>query len=100
EPKAVVMETTRSRIALQMHLNTIGNIAKAINADAFPRNPTGWWCSPKWCGYWGRCMGRGVTFVDKAGADLEEQLKASIDKVEGEYQPRDPTAEREPGEEG
>lgn len=98
EPKLVVLETERTREGLAMHLNTIGNIAKSIRADAFPRNPTGWWCSPKWCGYWSRCMGKGIKFID-LGENLQGQLEASIEQLSHkDAAPVDPTNEREPGE--
>lgn len=80
-PEARIFRTRRSREGLRMHLNTIGNIAKAIRADAFPRNPTGWWCSEKWCGYWKDCMGKGLVTVD-LGEHLEPQLQESIRREE------------------
>jgi len=83
-PEARVFRTRRSREGLRMHLNTIGNIAKAIRADAFPRNPTGWWCSEKWCGYWKDCMGKGLVSVDM-GEFLEPKLQESLSgKEEGQ----------------
>lgn len=63
-PKAVTLETKRTREGLRLHLNMIGHIARAIKAEAFPPNPTGWWCSEKFCGYWSRCMGKGMVTVD------------------------------------
>jgi len=81
-PKAVTLTTKRTRETLQIHLrDTIGHVAKAIAAEAFPANPTGWWCDPRWCGYWSRCMGRGLKTVDM-GQNLEPQLKESIDNAE------------------
>ncbi len=82
-PKAVSLKTQRTVEGLRLHLNTIGHIAKQIRAEAFPRNPTGWWCSPKFCGYWNLCMGKGAVQVDLAPtANLDSQLKESIAKVE------------------
>jgi hypothetical protein len=88
-PEARTLRTARSREGLRMHLNTIGNIAKAIRADAFPRNPTGWWCSAKWCGYWDQCMGKGLVTLD-LGENLKPLLEESIERAE----------EKEQGEEG
>jgi hypothetical protein len=85
-PQARILPTARSIEGLRLHLNTIGNVAKAIHADAFPRNPTGWWCSPKWCGYWSRCMGKGLVTVDLA-ENLESQLKESVTRGEEEKGP-------------
>jgi hypothetical protein len=83
-----MLRTARSREGLRMHLNTIGNIAKAIRADAFPRNPTGWWCSEKWCGYWGRCMGKGLVTIDLS-ENLEPLLEESVSRAEKERQEKD-----------
>lgn len=81
-PKAVMLTTERTREHLQIHLrDTVGHVAKAIAAESFPANPTGWWCDPRWCGYWSRCMGRGLKTVDM-GQNLEQQLKESIDNAE------------------
>jgi hypothetical protein len=87
-PEARMLRTARSREGLRMHLNTIGNIAKAIRADAFPRNPTGWWCSEKWCGYWGRCMGKGLVTIDLS-ENLEPLLEESVSRAEKERQEKD-----------
>ena len=80
-PKAVILKTERTREALALHLNRIGNIAKAIRADAFPTNPNGWHCQPRFCGYWNLCMGRGIKTVDM-GEHLQEQLEQSIEQAE------------------
>lgn len=93
-PEARMLRTARSREGLRMHLNTIGNIAKAIRADAFPRNPTGWWCSPKWCGYWDRCMGKGLVTVDLS-ENLEPLLEESVSRAEKERQEKDRQKDRE-----
>jgi len=35
------------------------SVADAISRGAFPVcNPCDWWCSPKFCGYYGRCKGK------------------------------------------
>ena len=38
----------------------IQQVWRAIEAEAFPANPTGWKCSPKYCDYWSECRGRYV----------------------------------------
>jgi hypothetical protein len=84
-PKAVTLVTERSHETLKLHLNLIGHVAKGIQAEVFPPNPTGWWCSKKFCGYWDRCMGRGLVTVDMGNGrtveypNIEHQLKESID---------------------
>lgn len=83
-PKAVTLVTERTREHLQLHLNTVGHIAKAIQAEAFPRNPTGWWCSAKFCGYYARCMGRGIPTQVDMGSNVKQQLENSIAAVNGD----------------
>lgn len=98
-PEARLLRTARSREGLRMHLNTIGNISKAIRADAFPRNPTGWWCSPKWCGYWDRCMGKGLVTIDLS-ANLEPLLQESVDRAEEQGQEKGSKKGRQSRQEG
>ena len=38
----------------------IQQVWRAIQAEAFPANPTGWKCSPKYCDYWAQCRGQYV----------------------------------------
>lgn len=42
------------------------NLASLIesNADTWPLNDAGWWCSPKWCPAWAECKG---IYVDADG---------------------------------
>lgn len=81
-PEARILPTARSREGLKLHLNMIGHIGKAIRNEIFPTNPNGWWCSPKWCGYFDRCMGRGLVTIDLS-ANLEQNLRESIGEKEG-----------------
>ncbi len=38
--------------------HVVSSIAKSISAGIFPcASPDNWACSPKFCGYWGRCRG-------------------------------------------
>jgi hypothetical protein len=35
-------------------------VARGVTSGAFPPcDPSNWCCSPKWCGYWSRCRGKG-----------------------------------------
>lgn len=36
----------------------IKNVWKAIEAEAYPENPSSWKCSPSYCEYWSRCRGK------------------------------------------
>ena len=40
---------------LKTWLNVIRNTAALVKAGLFIPNPTGWWCSPEWCGYYDMC---------------------------------------------
>ncbi len=78
KPVAITIPAERSREFLLEHLNTIGHVARGIEAGVFPRNVNGWHCSPKFCGYWSRCVGKHLKTVD-LGENLQEQLEGSLD---------------------
>jgi len=81
QAQAVSLHTTRSREQIEFHLNRIGNMAKAIDHRIFvPR--TDWFgCSPKFCGYWSICAGKGLATVD-LGVNLEANLRESVKRAE------------------
>jgi CRISPR/Cas system-associated exonuclease Cas4 (RecB family) len=81
-PQAVVYRTKRSREMLTMHRNTIGMVARGVLAEVFPRNVNGWHCSPKFCGYWDDCMGKGLVSVVDLGENLKQDLQESVDREE------------------
>lgn len=57
-PKAVQIHTSRTNADCRFLLGLIEDVAKAIQSGTFYPNPTGWACSPRFCGYWFRCMGK------------------------------------------
>jgi hypothetical protein len=83
QPKGVILASTRSRESLRAHLNRVGMMAKAIEQEIFIPHTNWYGCSAKWCGYWNRCPygGKSRIVVDQ-GANLSQQLEASIEKVE------------------
>ena len=55
-PKLVTQTTTRGDAAYRAFLLRVEAVSRAIESGAFPPcSPENWCCSPKWCGYWGRC---------------------------------------------
>jgi len=58
-PKAVQIRTTRTNDDCRFLLGLIEQIALAIQSGVFYPNPTGWSCSPRFCGYWALCIGKG-----------------------------------------
>ena len=58
KPTAQTIETTRTPGELLWLLDMIRSVWEAIDAGAFPMNPSTWKCSPKWCEYWDICKGR------------------------------------------
>lgn len=57
-PRAVQLHTRRTNGHCRWLLGLIEQVGKAIASGIFYPNPNGWHCSPKFCGYWDRCMGR------------------------------------------
>lgn len=56
EPKAVQLSTSRTNRDCRWVLGLIEDAARGIDREVFFPNPTGWWCGPKYCGFWDRCM--------------------------------------------
>jgi len=58
EPKPIQLPTSRTNATCRWVLGLIEEVAQAIHdAVSFP-NPTGWQCTPRFCGFWDRCMGQ------------------------------------------
>lgn len=51
-----IAETQRTEGDFRSLLHRVELAAKIIERGAFyPTDPTNWWCSARWCGYWDRC---------------------------------------------
>lgn len=52
-------ESVRTRQEVLHALDVVSQVAHNIAAGRFQKtNPENWWCSAKWCPYWGDCRGR------------------------------------------
>jgi len=59
KPKLVVLEGWRTQADIDLFLEEVGKVWQAIKTGIFYRtDPTNWWCSPQWCGYWDKCQVR------------------------------------------
>lgn len=56
-PKALQLHTRRTNEDCRWLLGLIEQVGKAITSGNFYPNPNGRHCSPRFCGYWDRCMG-------------------------------------------
>lgn len=56
-PKAIQLRTQRTNDQCRWLLRLIEQVGAAIHSGNFYPNPIGWHCSPRFCGYWSRCMG-------------------------------------------
>jgi RecB family exonuclease len=56
-PRAARLVTARTDGEVRWFLGLVEEVARMVIAGIFPPNPTGWWCSEKFCGYWDRCRG-------------------------------------------
>ena len=54
-PEVQVLTTNRSDDELLWYIDLVREVVKQIQAGLFPPNPTGWWCSERWCGYYDMC---------------------------------------------
>lgn len=57
-PKMVSQTTTRGENDFDILLQIAHGVEAGIKTGAFAPNPNGWHCSPKYCGFWDRCMGK------------------------------------------
>ncbi|MGQ9589918.1 MAG: RecB family exonuclease [Planctomycetota bacterium] len=56
-PRAVQLHTRRTNDDCRWLLGLIEQVGRAIASGIFYPNPNGWHCSPRFCGYWDRCLG-------------------------------------------
>jgi RecB family exonuclease len=55
-PKLVQIEGTRSEADFPHLLERVYQASRIIEAGLFmPASFDGWWCAPKWCGFYGTC---------------------------------------------
>ena len=47
---------SQASLAARLATATVAEVASGISAEVFPRKRDGWHCSPRWCGYFSRCM--------------------------------------------
>lgn len=57
-PTCQILDTARTWGDLLFTMKVIKEVWEAIQAGAFPPNPTGWKCGPKYCEYWPLCRGK------------------------------------------
>lgn len=57
-PKVQIFTTQHNRAKLLWIYRVIEGVWNAIEAGAYPVDPTGWQCSPRFCDYWGSCRGK------------------------------------------
>jgi len=60
KPQFQVLETAHKPEALLFLYQMIAKVWTAIEAEAFPENPTTWKCQPRYCEFWEVCRGRFV----------------------------------------
>ncbi|MCX7618914.1 PD-(D/E)XK nuclease family protein [Tepidiforma sp.] len=51
-----IVTTERDAGAITWFEQLASEVDRAIAAEVFPPNPNGWHCSPRYCGFWTRCM--------------------------------------------
>lgn len=56
-PEVQVVSVKKTVKDIEWWLESVKQIAAQIRTGICPPNPTGWWCSEKFCGYWNLCKG-------------------------------------------
>ena len=54
----VALPTDLTASARELASELVVDVATAVRSGVFPRNQSGWWCSPRWCGYYSQCVGK------------------------------------------
>ena len=58
-PQVGVIESSRTLAQMEWALKVVKEVVLSIRAGAFPMTqPTNWWCSSRFCGYWKLCRGK------------------------------------------
>jgi hypothetical protein len=56
-PRIQIVETVRTREDINWWLDASSAIVLQMKSGIAPPRPTGWWCSPNYCGYYNICRG-------------------------------------------
>jgi len=56
-PQIQIVRTIRIRRDIQWWEDLALGVLSEMKSGIAPPRPGGWWCSPKWCGYWPMCRG-------------------------------------------
>jgi hypothetical protein len=57
QPKVQVIEHSHTYAEIFWLFGLVQQVWQAIEREAFPPNPNGWLCGPKYCGFWTSCRG-------------------------------------------
>jgi len=57
KPKIQVVKTVRTREDIEWWLDAASCIVTQMKTGVAPPRTNGWWCSPKYCGFYDRCRG-------------------------------------------
>jgi len=55
-PKLQIVSTRRTQAHINWWETMVMQEIQQMKTGIAPPRPNGWHCSPKWCGYWARCM--------------------------------------------
>jgi len=56
-PRIIVMKTFRTDAHIKWWLDMVTGILEQMKTGNAPPRPYGWWCSPRFCGYYDMCRG-------------------------------------------
>lgn len=61
-PRVVTLSGRKTSDDVSTFLAVAEDVVVSIQREGWTRNPTSWKCTPKWCGYYSRCMGSAKYF--------------------------------------
>jgi len=57
KPQIQVVQTARTQVEKSEYLERLKIVEDSIEKENYPKtNPSNWYCSSRWCGYYGACM--------------------------------------------
>lgn len=56
-PSIQLIKTYRMQADIDWYVEMVAQIVVQMSSGVAPPRPTGWWCSPRFCGYYERCRG-------------------------------------------
>lgn len=79
-PRIQILKTYRTLEDIKWWLEMVEGIIAQMQSGIAPPRSNGWWCSPRFCGYFSRCRGESARFYSIQEKPIVHSKKKNIDK--------------------